>query len=93
MSPGQSEISSRANPAVDHTDSMSTSKLRIVQFVAPFFWIVSYLFYMVSDHFWPFLAATFVFLASSIAAGAMIRYRKNRPTIPETSSEDDVAGR
>ena len=69
----------------------TTRRLRFVSFIAPFFYIASYLLFYTLDHSWPWLVVAILFFAVTIAATRTRRYRANQPPIPvETDELDDV---
>lgn len=66
----------------------TTRRLRYVSFIAPFFYIASYLLFYTLDHSWPWLVVAILFFAATIAATLTVRYRANQPTIPDETDDD-----
>lgn len=66
----------------------TTRRLRYVSFIAPFFYIASYLLFYTLDHSWPWLVVAILFFATTIAATLTVRYRANQPSMPDETDDD-----
>jgi hypothetical protein len=69
----------------------TTRRLRYTTFIAPFFYITSYLLFNTLDHSWPWLVLAVAFFAASIAAGHVLRRRELERIMTAESADDDEA--
>jgi 4-hydroxybenzoate polyprenyltransferase len=64
-------------------------RLRYIGFIAPFFYIASYLLFYTLDRSWPWLVLAVAFFTASIAAGHLLRRREHRRIMAAETADDD----